>query len=216
MPSLRPDLQAYRAPGPPRADSSVIPSRLAPFQKCTRYYWSEVGRRPLPHRLAVDSQTVSITCQCGPVTLPVLLYLHAPARLPDTKEKPFICQCGAAFTRRDLLTRHQRIALHQDAPESPSGPSEPGPGEQQQHHGPVDADLAAAVSLSGMSVHHWSQHQPPPAPAPPATLYPVAVSGNVTLVDDAPYQQGLLAEPFYESGRPPTPGESHCCDCSKG
>jgi hypothetical protein len=32
--------------------------------------------------------------------------------LPDTREKPFSCQCGAAFTRRDLLTRHWRIANH--------------------------------------------------------------------------------------------------------
>lgn len=112
-----------------------------------------------------------------------------------TKEKPFICQCGAAFARRDLLTRHQRITLHEDASESPNGPSEPDSGEQ--HHGPVEADMAAAVSLSGMSVHHWSHQQ---APAPAAELYPMAVSRNGTLVDDAPYQQGILAEPFYENG----------------
>lgn len=74
-------------------------------------------------------------------------------------------------------------------------PPEPASGEH--HHGPVEADLAAAVSLSGMSVHHWSQQ---PQPTPPAELYPMAVSRNGTLVDDAPYQQGLLAEPFYENG----------------
>ncbi|KAI3395899.1 hypothetical protein diail_684 [Diaporthe ilicicola] len=119
-----------------------------------------------------------------------------------TKEKPFICECGAAFARRDLLTRHQRIALHES--QSPGGPSEPDSGEQQQqHHGPVEADLAAAVSLSGMSVHHWSQ-QPPPAP--PAELYPMAVSRNGTLVDEAPYQQSLLAESFYENGNQDTVG----------
>lgn len=118
-----------------------------------------------------------------------------PARLPDTKEKPFICQCRAAFARRDLLTRHQRIAHHEDASsESPAGPSEPESGEK--HQGPVEADLAAAVSLSGMSVHHWPQ-QPP---APPTELYPMAVSRNDGLVDDGPYQQGLLAERFYENG----------------
>ncbi|KAG6362448.1 hypothetical protein INS49_010678 [Diaporthe citri] len=122
----------------------------------------------------------------------VELQTTPPAR--NTKEKPFICQCGAAFARRDLLTRHQRIALHEDASESPDEPPEPDSGEQ--HHGPVEADLAAAVSLSGMSVHHWSQ-QPP---APPAELYPMAVSRNGALVDDAPYQQSLLAEPFYENG----------------
>ncbi|KAK2609945.1 hypothetical protein N8I77_003413 [Diaporthe amygdali] len=46
-----------------------------------------------------------------------------------------------------------------------------------------------------MSVHHWSQ-QPP---APPAELYSMAVSRNGTLVDEAPYQQSLLAESFYEN-----------------
>lgn len=121
--------------------------------------------------------------------------LTTPTHLPDTKEKPFICQCGAAFARRDLLTRHQRITLHEDASESPDEPPEPDSGEQ--HHEPVEADLAAAVSLSGMSVHHWSQQQPA---APPAELYPIPDSRNGTLVDDGPYQQGLLAEPFYENG----------------
>ncbi|KAF6836737.1 hypothetical protein CPLU01_03531 [Colletotrichum plurivorum] len=102
-----------------------------------------------------------------------------------TKEKPFICRCGAAFARRDLLTRHQRIALHEDGSESPpEGPSEPdsgGLGHGHRHgHGPVEADLAAAVSLSGMSVDHWSQPPPPPPPPPAqaADLYPMAVPRN--------------------------------------
>ncbi|EEU48323.1 uncharacterized protein NECHADRAFT_90580 [Fusarium vanettenii 77-13-4] len=36
-----------------------------------------------------------------------------------TKEKPFVCTCGAAFARRDLLTRHQRISLHTGEAENP-------------------------------------------------------------------------------------------------
>lgn len=27
----------------------------------------------------------------------------------DTKEKPYNCQCGRSFTRKDLLTRHERL-----------------------------------------------------------------------------------------------------------
>lgn len=27
----------------------------------------------------------------------------------DTKEKPYVCDCGAAFARRDLLHRHERL-----------------------------------------------------------------------------------------------------------
>ncbi|KAI3547493.1 hypothetical protein CABS01_11122 [Colletotrichum abscissum] len=111
-----------------------------------------------------------------------------------TKEKPFICRCGAAFARRDLLTRHQRIAFHEDGSESPGVPSEPDSGET---HGPVEADVAAAVSLSGMSVDHWAQQQQPPAP--PSELYPMAVPRNGALVD-ASYQQALLGDQFYENG----------------
>ncbi|KAK1980686.1 hypothetical protein LZ30DRAFT_594285 [Colletotrichum cereale] len=108
-----------------------------------------------------------------------------------TKEKPFICRCGAAFARRDLLTRHQRIASHEDGSESPEDPSEPGSGEK---HGPVEADLAAVVSLSGMSVDHWAQ-QPP---ASSADLYPMAAPRNGALVDTS-YQQSLLTDQFYEN-----------------
>lgn len=131
----------------------------------------------------------------------------APVCPSDTKEKPFICQCQAAFARRDLLTRHQRIALHEDADASgsPDGLLEPeqklDSGEQQ--HGPIEADMAAAVSLSAMSVHPWPQ-QPPLSPAKSAVEpYPIAVPRNGILVNDdveAPYQQSLLAEPFYEHG----------------
>ncbi|KAL2029127.1 hypothetical protein VTO58DRAFT_110157 [Aureobasidium pullulans] len=32
-----------------------------------------------------------------------------------TKEKPFPCECGAAFGRRDLLTRHRRVNHHEDS-----------------------------------------------------------------------------------------------------
>lgn len=117
--------------------------------------------------------------------------------MSDTKEKPFICRCGAAFARRDLLTRHQRIAFHEDGSESPEGPSEPDSGENS-HAPPVEADLAAAVSLSGMSVDHWSQPPPPPPPQA-ADLYPMAVPRNGGLVD-ASYQQTLITDQFYENG----------------
>lgn len=30
--------------------------------------------------------------------------------LLDTKDKPYLCHCGAAFARRDLLTRHERLS----------------------------------------------------------------------------------------------------------
>lgn len=32
----------------------------------------------------------------------------------DTNEKPFSCYCGASFSRRDLLRRHERVSCHLD------------------------------------------------------------------------------------------------------
>lgn len=40
--------------------------------------------------------------------------------LADTKEKPYICFCGAAFTRRDLLKRHTRITHENNGLISPN------------------------------------------------------------------------------------------------
>jgi hypothetical protein len=34
----------------------------------------------------------------------------------DTNEKPFSCPCGASFSRRDLLRRHERVSCHLKSP----------------------------------------------------------------------------------------------------
>jgi hypothetical protein len=84
--------------------------------------------------------------------------------LPDTKEKPFICRCGAAFARRDLLTRHQRITSHERPPgeHSPDADS-----EQSSPPEGGDANMAAAVSLSGMSMNPWAHESRQPQEAYP-------------------------------------------------
>lgn len=115
-----------------------------------------------------------------------------------TKEKPFVCHCSAAFTRRDLLTRHQRIALHENTPQN----SQDAVSEQISEQTTVDSDMAAAAaaaSLSGMSMDSWV-HQQQRQTTP---VYPV---DNHQLPDQHPgvvppqFQQPLLSEEFFENG----------------
>ncbi|KIW33283.1 uncharacterized protein PV07_00143 [Cladophialophora immunda] len=43
--------------------------------------------------------------------LQILVHQNTAGRMPrDTREKPFACQCGQAFTRKDLLSRHLRLS----------------------------------------------------------------------------------------------------------
>ncbi|RWA03572.1 hypothetical protein EKO27_g11534 [Xylaria grammica] len=71
-----------------------------------------------------------------------------------TKEKPFICHCGAAFTRRDLLTRHERIVGHD--PVSITGLSD----YDGQPGGSPEAAESEAASLSSMRTNQWAQKPP--------------------------------------------------------
>lgn len=50
-------------------------------------------------------------------------YILTPILNLDTKEKPYICHCGSAFSRRDLLTRHQRISHESATSTSPDAPT---------------------------------------------------------------------------------------------
>lgn len=50
----------------------------------------------------------------------------------DTREKPYACHCGQSFTRRDLLTRHQRLHHVKSTPTSTATSS------LQTPHTPLD------------------------------------------------------------------------------
>jgi hypothetical protein len=65
-----------------------------------------------------------------------------------------LCHCGASFARRDLLTRHQRLAEHESDAPSPEPVQDRRAIAPSTNHATVgdQADLAAAVSLSGLSV----------------------------------------------------------------
>ncbi|KAI6503341.1 hypothetical protein MCOR11_000945 [Pyricularia oryzae] len=138
-----------------------------------------------------------------------------------TKEKPFICICGAAFTRRDLLTRHQRITFHEGEAgpdgdgqaEAASSPDGNGTSASRDVVGPVSGlgtdmdpahpDLAAAISLSGLSVEGWPQPMPVPVQQhQQAPLYPLPdqhpppqASGFVTS-DPGFVQSGFLSSHY--------------------
>ncbi|KAK6087648.1 hypothetical protein SCUP234_01287 [Seiridium cupressi] len=104
-----------------------------------------------------------------------------------TKEKPFVCQCSAAFARRDLLTRHQRITSHTSS-DSPS--HAPHDVESEQDNQPtVEADMATAVALSHMSMAPWNRgvangHS---AIVPPQIL-------------DQPFQQSISPQEYFGTG----------------
>ncbi|KAI1076403.1 hypothetical protein F5B20DRAFT_572852 [Whalleya microplaca] len=66
-----------------------------------------------------------------------------------TKEKPYVCHCGTAYARRDLLTRHERISHETLSPRSPE--------ETQQvltESDPPPVDSNTAVSIPDMGLDH--------------------------------------------------------------
>jgi hypothetical protein len=91
----------------------------------------------------------------------------------DTREKPYSCRCGAAFTRRDLLTRHWRITHHAGNPDAESTTSTEtattidAPALNVPSAGAVEAHLVPQVHANQLDLQH-----PPPTyqelqPAPP-------------------------------------------------
>ncbi|RMZ67614.1 regulatory amdA [Pyrenophora seminiperda CCB06] len=76
-----------------------------------------------------------------------------------TREKPYSCRCGAAFTRRDLLTRHWRITHHAgnagvaDSTSS-SGTATTIDASQQQEPSHVQPVPSGRLSVSDQSVAH--------------------------------------------------------------
>ncbi|KAL6692408.1 fungal-specific transcription factor domain-containing protein [Trichoderma pleuroticola] len=70
-----------------------------------------------------------------------------------TKDKPYICQCGTAFARRDLLTRHERLShghnsSHQGVQNSADNQGSTGD--------TVAQSLREARSVVGVSVSDWT------------------------------------------------------------
>ncbi|OIW33219.1 hypothetical protein CONLIGDRAFT_628103 [Coniochaeta ligniaria NRRL 30616] len=120
-----------------------------------------------------------------------------------TKEKPFICRCGAAFARRDLLTRHQRLTFHVGALGASASNSEPA----SSPRGPandIEAAAAAAAaeslsSLSGLGAAPWEQQ-----PGASAHVYVDVNVSQRSLVPPngaaQPYDQSLMGPRMFDQG----------------
>lgn len=98
--------------------------------------------------------------------------------LADTKEKPFICFCGAAFTRRDLLKRHTRIS-HEDGVVSPDEPTAKSAALPASHPAPTaigyDASARPVGTIPESSAMQWPAPQPDPAPQYLAPIQPPGI-----------------------------------------
>ncbi|RAH47865.1 uncharacterized protein BO95DRAFT_461615 [Aspergillus brunneoviolaceus CBS 621.78] len=97
-----------------------------------------------------------------------------------TKEKPYICFCGAAFTRRDLLKRHTNIAHPGNGLVSPNSQPETESVEPQPH--PRASE---------------------PATVPPAPPVPVPVPVSVPAAAAAAAPPGFIVPP--PTSRPDAP-----------
>lgn len=97
----------------------------------------------------------------------------------DTKEKPFTCFCGAAFTRRDLLKRHHRIT-HEENPDSQSTVGLISPNSQEDRE-TIEQQQQQQNEQQTLENSHPvvqpQQYNVPPAPRPDVAPLPDTAAG---------------------------------------
>ena len=112
-----------------------------------------------------------------------------------------MCHCGAAFARRDLLTRHQRVTLHSDdsgTETSPADAPEPNQTLSLEQGSAAEADLAAAVSLSGLSVDPRTNLQA----LQPEIVQQIEDHGRrEEYIDTRTYEQSFLSSQLFDGGK---------------
>ena len=102
---------------------------------------------------------------------------HANWSRPDTKEKPYACFCGAAFTRRDLLKRHTRISHQNNGLISPNSQPEP---DSPEHAGGLRASESSMVHQQ-QPQQHPQQHSQPESQAQSQYTVPLASRSDVPI-----------------------------------
>ncbi|KAJ4859493.1 fungal specific transcription factor domain-containing protein [Trichoderma breve] len=110
---------------------------------------SNEGRRVHGHRPPTAKRNLCVYC-----TRSFKRAEHLQRHIrTHTKDKPYVCQCGNAFARRDLLTRHERLShghssSHQGIQESAD--------YQDSTGDAVAQSLTEARSVVGVPVSNWT------------------------------------------------------------
>ncbi|KAI1411271.1 hypothetical protein F5Y13DRAFT_201490 [Hypoxylon sp. FL1857] len=114
-------------------------------------------------------------------------------------EKPYVCHCGSAYSRRDLLTRHQRITHETLSPRSPDAPAS----EDNHQLAATDSDPpsedAASTSTApmpdmDMNMNHGLQQHQYSNSSHDFSIHNHAVS--------QPYHHQLITgQEFYDNGQ---------------
>ncbi|KAI0025929.1 hypothetical protein F4780DRAFT_236088 [Xylariomycetidae sp. FL0641] len=116
----------------------------------------------------------------------------------DTKEKPYICRCGSAFSRRDLLTRHQRISheAHDPASGSPDGPVS----DESSHQAGAEPDLAANARAASASASSMGSSDRGPPQYLDSTGRDLSMSDHAAVSQS--YHPVQTGQDFYDQGQP--------------
>ena len=113
----------------------------------------------------------------------------------DTKEKPFICFCGAAFARRDLLKRHTRIShenevipSNNEAVAKSAASSQPSPASIG-----YDASTRPVGSMPASAAMQWPVPHSESVPPYLAPIHPpgMMISAGTSTANSADAQPGV-------------------------
>jgi hypothetical protein len=95
-----------------------------------------------------------------------------------------------------LLTRHQRIVSHEKHDRLAKLAKGSPEVDAEQTNAPVEADMAAAVSLSGMSMNPWEHQSRQPPDMYPANGHAIEVPPQAL---PQSFQQPIMPQEFFDN-----------------